>query len=107
MHEFLAVTQAVLPEKLRLPIIRIPATVLDPASQKVILSRNKIGIGSAREFDYLCYFPLQFGSHPLIGIETENPFMGTVGHGLVAERAEAREIDLIHLVGELLGDRRR
>src|SRR5207245_3882495 len=49
VHEVLPVPEPVLVEKLRLPVIRVPAAVPDPATQEKILPRHeeRIGAGAA------------------------------------------------------------
>src|SRR6185295_5263049 len=45
MDQVIPITHPVLPEQLGLPVIGIPAPMSNPASQKIVLARDEIGVG--------------------------------------------------------------
>src|SRR5512146_683169 len=73
MDQLLAVAEPAFPEQLRLPIIGIPATVIDPPSQEIILSRNKVGVRLRPPREHQPNLLPQLRRHALVAVQTEHP----------------------------------
>jgi len=104
MDKFLPITQPALPKQLRLPVVRKPAAMFDPAPEKVILAGDEVGIGLRAGSQHAPDLLAQLRRRPFIGIQTEHPVVRGMGQGLVPQAPESMKVMLIDLVGKFPAD---
>ena len=68
MNKILFIFHMIFAKKLRLPVVWIPPTMFDSASQEVVLTWNKVGIRLRAIIHFLPNLILDFLSRPLIRI---------------------------------------
>src|SRR5207302_4165066 len=73
MHKVIPIAQPVLVEKLRLAVVRVPATVPDPASQEKILPRHKERISSWAAGELGLNLLAQLVRRAFISIDAQHP----------------------------------
>src|SRR5205807_6951671 len=98
MHEVVPVPEPVLVEKLRLPVVRVPAAVPDPPTQEKILPRHEERIGTGAAGKFASNFFAQLVRYALVGVDAQHPVVGDQLQRPITEFAEARKVALIDLV---------
>ena len=104
MHKVIPIAQPVLVEKLRLAVVRVPATVPDPASQEKILPRHKERISPWPAGELGLNLLAQLVRRALVGINAQHPVVRHQLQHAVAELPEAGKVALVDLVGVLPAD---
>src|SRR5207244_1203590 len=72
MHEVVPVPEPVLVEKLRLPVVRVPAAVPDPPTQEKILPRHEERIAAAAAAKLAFSFSAQLVRHALVTVDAQH-----------------------------------